>query len=53
MDKDLIIGLSIIFILFIIQVILIVYNRYLVEEIHNKKLQNIREIKRTFFHKNK
>jgi hypothetical protein len=50
MDKDLIIGLSIIFILFIIQVILIVYNRYLVEEIHNKKLQNIREIKRTFFH---
>jgi hypothetical protein len=53
MDKNLIIGLGIIIILFIIQVVLIIYNRYIVEEIHNKNLTNIKEIKRKFFHKNK
>ena len=53
MDKNLIIGLSIVFILFIIQVVLVIYNRHIVEEIHSNKLQNIKEIKSKFYKKNR
>lgn len=53
MDKDLIIGLSLVFILFITQIILVIYNRHIVEEIHNNKLKNIKEIKNRFYKKNR
>ena len=52
MDKDIIIGLIITLVLFIIQIILVLYNRYIVEEIHNKDLKNIKEIKNRFYIKN-
>ena len=51
MDKDLIIGLCLVLFLFISQIILVIYNRHIVEVIHNNKLKDIKEIKNKFFQK--